>query len=208
MYRGPQYDTVSSKLIQEAAKEAVKGLGFDLLIICGMSFDPHVYEEAKRYPKPKILLSRMNPDLSMGDELLKKTGAGNLFTVFGEPDIEIRASERQRQVGSGDQGAGRVRSDNRTDPLQLHRRYSLLVYRHAVQRRELLRPPRLLLKRSRIELPCAGVLFRGASAFHTREEKVPKVPEACHSSISPYSLYCREDPFSAIQLPVMGVLGN
>ncbi len=32
----------------------------------------------------------MNADLSMGDELLKKTGAGNLFTVFGEPDIEIR----------------------------------------------------------------------------------------------------------------------
>jgi adenine-specific DNA-methyltransferase len=25
----------------------------------------------------------------MGDELLKKTGAGNLFMVFGEPDVEI-----------------------------------------------------------------------------------------------------------------------
>ena len=32
----------------------------------------------------------MNPDLAMGDELLKKTGAGNLFMVFGEPDIEVR----------------------------------------------------------------------------------------------------------------------
>ena len=31
----------------------------------------------------------MNPDLTMGDELLKKTGAGNLFTAFGEPDVEI-----------------------------------------------------------------------------------------------------------------------
>ena len=31
---------------------------------------------------------RMNADLLMGEEL-KKTGAGNLFTVFGEPDIEI-----------------------------------------------------------------------------------------------------------------------
>ena len=31
----------------------------------------------------------MNPDLAMGDELLKKTGAGNLFMVFGEPDVEI-----------------------------------------------------------------------------------------------------------------------
>ena len=32
----------------------------------------------------------MNPDLSMGDELLKKTGAGNLFMVFGEPDVEMK----------------------------------------------------------------------------------------------------------------------
>ena len=36
-----------------------------------------------------VLLVRMNPDLSMGDGLLKKTGAGNLFTVFGEPDVHI-----------------------------------------------------------------------------------------------------------------------
>ncbi len=35
-----------------------------------------------------VLLVRMNADLVMGEEL-KKTGAGNLFTVFGEPDIEI-----------------------------------------------------------------------------------------------------------------------
>jgi adenine-specific DNA-methyltransferase len=33
----------------------------------------------------------MNPDLAMGDELLKKTGTGNLFMVFGEPDIDVRA---------------------------------------------------------------------------------------------------------------------
>jgi adenine-specific DNA-methyltransferase len=36
-----------------------------------------------------VLLVRMNSDLLMGEEL-KKTGAGNLFTVFGEPDIELR----------------------------------------------------------------------------------------------------------------------
>ena len=33
-----------------------------------------------------VLMVRMNADLLMGEEL-KKTGAGNLFTVFGEPDI-------------------------------------------------------------------------------------------------------------------------
>ena len=37
-----------------------------------------------------VLPTRMNPDLAMGDELLKKTGAGNLFMVFGEPDVEIK----------------------------------------------------------------------------------------------------------------------
>ena len=37
-----------------------------------------------------VLITRMNPDLSMGDELLKITGAGNLFMVFGEPDVISR----------------------------------------------------------------------------------------------------------------------
>jgi adenine-specific DNA-methyltransferase len=37
-----------------------------------------------------VLPAKMNPDLAMGDELLKKTGAGNLFVVFGEPDVEIK----------------------------------------------------------------------------------------------------------------------
>ncbi len=40
----------------------------------------------------------MNPDLAMGDELLKKTGAGNLFMVFGEPDVEITNAERTAQI--------------------------------------------------------------------------------------------------------------
>jgi adenine-specific DNA-methyltransferase len=57
------------------------------LIICGFAFDPHVAEEVKRYGKLTVLPTRMNPDLAMGNELLKKTGAGNLFMVFGEPDI-------------------------------------------------------------------------------------------------------------------------
>ena len=76
--------------MKEAAKEAVQGVGFDLLIVCGFAFDPHVSEEVKRYGKLAVVPARMNPDLAMGDELLKKTGAGNLFMVFGEPDVEIR----------------------------------------------------------------------------------------------------------------------
>jgi adenine-specific DNA-methyltransferase len=84
---------VGPQLVKEAAKEAVRGVGFDILIICGFAFDPHVSEEAKRYGKLTILSARMNPDLAMGDELLKKTGAGNLFMVFGEPDVEVVSEE-------------------------------------------------------------------------------------------------------------------
>ncbi len=87
---GPEHGTVGPEQVKEAAKEAVAGVGFDLLIVCGFAFDPHVSEEAKRYGKLTVLPARMNPDLAMGDELLKKTGAGNLFMVFGEPDLEIK----------------------------------------------------------------------------------------------------------------------
>ena len=86
---GPEHGTVGTLLIKEAAKEAVKGVGFDILLVCGFAFDPSVNEEAKRYGKLTVLPVRMNPDLSMGEDLLKKTGAGNLFMVFGEPDVEI-----------------------------------------------------------------------------------------------------------------------
>ena len=86
---GPEHGTVGSQLIKEAAKEAVKGVGFDVLIVCGFAFDPSVSEEAKRYGNLTVLAARMNPDLAMGDELLKKTGSGNLFMVFGEPDVTI-----------------------------------------------------------------------------------------------------------------------
>ncbi|MEW6213245.1 MAG: site-specific DNA-methyltransferase, partial [Acidobacteriota bacterium] len=84
---GPEHGTVGLEQVKEAAKESVQGIGFDLLIVCGFAFDPHVSEEAKRYGKLTVLPVRMNPDLAMGNELLKKTGAGNLFMVFGEPDI-------------------------------------------------------------------------------------------------------------------------
>lgn len=87
---GPEHGTVGPQQVKEAAKEAVQGVGFDLLVICGFAFDPHVSEEVKRYGKLTVLPAKMNPDLAMGDELLKKTGAGNLFMVFGEPDVEIR----------------------------------------------------------------------------------------------------------------------
>ena len=87
---GPEHGTVGPHQVKEAAKEAVQGVGFDMLVVCGFAFDPHVAEEVKRYGNLTVLPAKMNPDLVMGDELLKKTGAGNLFMVFGEPDVVIK----------------------------------------------------------------------------------------------------------------------
>jgi adenine-specific DNA-methyltransferase len=103
---GPQYGTVDADLVQQAAKEAVRGAGLDLLLVCGFAFDPRASQKAKefapsstddfavaqggqQYGRLPVLLVRVNPDLAMGDALLKATGAGNLFTVFGEPDITL-----------------------------------------------------------------------------------------------------------------------
>jgi hypothetical protein len=88
---GPQYGTVGPDLVREAALEA--GGYFDVLVVCGFAFDARADEEtgkAMRFGKLTVLTARMNPDLAMADELLKKTRSGNLFTVFGQPDIDIR----------------------------------------------------------------------------------------------------------------------
>jgi adenine-specific DNA-methyltransferase len=119
---GPEHGTVGPLHIREAAKEAVQGLGHDLLIVCGFAFDPHVSEEAKRYGSLAVLVTRMNPDLAMGDELLKKTGAGNLFMVFGEPDIEVSPAGAEgmlqvelKGVDIYDPTTGEVRSGSTDD---------------------------------------------------------------------------------------------
>ncbi len=118
---GPELGTVSAEQIKEAAKEAVRGVGFDLLIVCGFAFDPHVSEEAKRYGDLTVLPTRMNPDLAMGDELLKKTGAGNLFMVFGEPDLSVdrqpdnRYKVTLRGLDVYDPTTGEIRSNTTDD---------------------------------------------------------------------------------------------
>src|SRR6185312_6717352 len=119
---GPEHGTVGPQQVKEAAKEAVQGVGFDVLVVCGFAFDPHVSEEAKRYGKLTVLSARMNPDLSMGDELLKKTGTGNLFMVFGEPDVTVLPSGDDgdlvveiRGVDVYDPTTGQIRSNSTDD---------------------------------------------------------------------------------------------
>jgi adenine-specific DNA-methyltransferase len=114
---GPEYGTVGPELVREAAKEAVKVA--DLLVIGGFAFEAHVGDEATTLGKLTILKARMNPDLSMADELLKKTGAGNLlFMVFGEPDIRIESVDSHslsveiKGVDTYNPTTGEIRSDS------------------------------------------------------------------------------------------------
>ncbi len=102
---GPQYGTVGPGDIKRAAIEALRAPDIDLLVVLAFAFDPQALGSDVEYVSGDagfadvaaerslghlpVLLVRMNNDLVMGDDL-KKTGAGNLFTVFGEPDIEIR----------------------------------------------------------------------------------------------------------------------
>jgi adenine-specific DNA-methyltransferase len=115
---GPEHGTVGPTQVKEAAKEAVQGVGFDVLVVCGFAFDPHVSEEAKRYGNLVVLVTKMNPDLAMGEELLKQTGTGNLFMVFGEPDIEVTSepggeiSVEIKGVDVYDPTTGQVRSSS------------------------------------------------------------------------------------------------
>jgi adenine-specific DNA-methyltransferase len=138
---GPEHGTVGPELVKEAAKEALRGAGFDLLIVCGFAFDAHasetsrefapstngrgadgfVAEESRQYGRLPVLLARMNPDLAMGQELLKSTGAGNLFMVFGEPDVDIRRQPdgrivvEVRGVDVYDPTTGNLRSNSTDD---------------------------------------------------------------------------------------------
>lgn len=104
---GPQYGTVSPSFVKRATREALRAEGIDLLYILGFAFDAQAtgvaaddgvveasdegfatVEATRRLGRIPVQMARMNTDLLMGEEL-KKTGAGNLFTVFGEPDITV-----------------------------------------------------------------------------------------------------------------------
>jgi len=83
---GPEYGTLQRADLTAAAREAVDA-GFDILITCAFNYDAHTAEFRKLGRLP-ILQARMNPDLHMADDL--KSGGGNLFVVFGEPDIVVK----------------------------------------------------------------------------------------------------------------------
>ena len=85
VFIGPEYGTVQRADLVAAAREAAEA-GFDIVIACAFNFDAHTAEFRKLGRVP-ILQARMNPDLHMAGDLA--AGGGNLFVVFGEPDIEL-----------------------------------------------------------------------------------------------------------------------
>ncbi|MBU0679703.1 MAG: site-specific DNA-methyltransferase [Verrucomicrobia bacterium] len=93
VFIGPEFGTVARPDLVAAAREAADA-GFDVLIACAFNYDARATEFDKLGKVP-VLKARMNADLHMADDL-KNTGKGNLFVIFGEPDIDILDAEDGR----------------------------------------------------------------------------------------------------------------
>lgn len=83
---GPEFGTVSRADLVDAAREAGDA-GFDVLISCAFNYDAPASEFSK-LGRINVLKARMNADLHMAEDL-KNTGKGNLFVIFGEPDVDV-----------------------------------------------------------------------------------------------------------------------
>lgn len=86
LFIGPEFGTVQRVDLVAAAREAADA-GFDVLIACAFNYEAHTTEFSKLGRLP-VLKARMNADLHMAADL-KNTGKGNLFVIFGEPDIDL-----------------------------------------------------------------------------------------------------------------------
>ena len=126
IFIGPEFGTVSRPDLVQAVREAADA-DFDVLVACAFNYDAHASEFNKLGRVP-VLKARMNADLHMADDL-KNTGRGNLFVIFGEPDIDILESEddliqvRVNGVDVFHPNTGEIHSDT-TDGI------ACWVYRH------------------------------------------------------------------------------
>ena len=114
IFIGPEFGTVQRVDLVAGAREAGDA-GFDVLIACAFNYEAHATEFSKLGRIP-VLKARMNADLHMAEDL-KNTGKGNLFVIFGEPDIELlpepdgRLRVKVKGVDVFDPSTGEVRSD-------------------------------------------------------------------------------------------------
>ena len=114
IFIGPEFGTVQRADLVAAAREAGDA-GFDVLIACAFNYEAHAADFSK-LGRISVLKARMNADLHMAENL-KNTGKGNLFVIFGEPDIESmpepdgRLRVKVKGVDVFDPSTGEVRSD-------------------------------------------------------------------------------------------------
>ncbi len=113
IFIGPEFGSVARQDLTAAAREAADA-DFDVLIACAFNYDA-ASADLPSLGRIPILKARMNADLHMSTEL-KNTGKGNLFIIFGEPDIAIEEVGNQIQVSIKgvdifDPAKGEVRSD-------------------------------------------------------------------------------------------------
>jgi adenine-specific DNA-methyltransferase len=114
IFIGPEFGTVQRTDLVAAAREAGDA-GFDVLITCAFNYDAHATEFSKLGRIP-VLKARMNADLHMAEDL-KNTGKGNLFVIFGEPDIKLLPQKdgtlrvKVNGVDVFDPSTGEIRSD-------------------------------------------------------------------------------------------------
>ena len=121
IFIGPEFGTVSREDLVQASRE-VADAGFDLLIACAFNYEASA-SEFRKLGRVPVLKARMNADLHMGEEL-KANGKGNLFVVFGEPDISILQETDANGTETGNikvqingvdvfyPNTGEIRSDN------------------------------------------------------------------------------------------------
>jgi len=87
---GPEFGSVDDDFIRDAAAVAKKFA--DLLVVAATSFEASAFSEPTQTNGLQVMKVKINPDLSMGD-LLKKTGSGNLFLAFGEPEVKVKETK-------------------------------------------------------------------------------------------------------------------
>jgi adenine-specific DNA-methyltransferase len=115
IFIGPEFGTASRPDLIAAAREAADAR-FDLLVSCAFAYDAHA-SGLRHLGALPIVQAKMNPDLHMAQDL-KNTGAGNLFVVFGEPDIDIERLDgdmlrvKVNGVDVFDPNTGEVRSND------------------------------------------------------------------------------------------------
>jgi len=86
---GPQHGPVIAHQVQEAIPTARLN-GYQMLVLAGFTFDPEAQALVQKAPVKDLQVHFANiaPDVLVGD-LLKTTRASQLFTVFGQPDVQV-----------------------------------------------------------------------------------------------------------------------